>query len=162
MEFRRQDSDGWNSDVPGARWFKADLHIHTIDDLASGKVGMPDGLTGNLASTEVLTMYARRFLQAISSRNIQVAGITPHAPMMGDGPETSAVWRIIEEWNNGVDQDGVPFREKIYALFPGFESTLRDDSQGLHISFLFDPEISLDTYMKAFEIVMGRVAPWQN
>ncbi len=31
MAFARQDTGKWREDIPGARWFKADLHIHTVD-----------------------------------------------------------------------------------------------------------------------------------
>ena len=33
MTFARRDAENWHREIPGARWFKADLHIHTIDDL---------------------------------------------------------------------------------------------------------------------------------
>jgi len=31
-EFVRQPSPAWHQKVPGARWFRADLHRHTLDD----------------------------------------------------------------------------------------------------------------------------------
>ena len=70
--------------------------------------------------------------------------------------------RVVEEWNGGDDEDGVPFREKIYAVFPGFEPSLKDGRSGLHLMFLFDPEIGRANYLKAFDLVMGGVSPWSD
>ena len=162
MAFVRRDAAKWRRDVPGARWFKADLHIHTIDDHPGGRAKFPAGLNGPLGSEATLAGYARRFLQGAVERGVQVLGVTPHSPRVGDGPETSAVWRIVEEWNTGVDDDGRPFRDKIFAVFPGFEPSLRDGAGGLHLLFLFDPEIGRDRYLKAFDLVMGGVSPWPD
>ena len=93
---------------------------------------------------------------------VQVLGVTPHSPRVGDGAETSAVWRIVEEWNSGDDDDGRPFREKIFAVFPGFEPSLKQGKAGLHLLFLFDPEIGRHHYLKAFDIAMGGVSPWEG
>ena len=144
------------------RWFKADLHIHTIDDLPGGRVKMPSGISVDPQSPETILAYARRFLQSAVERGVQVLGVTPHSPRVGTAGETSAVWRIVEEWNNGDDDDGVPFREKIYAVFPGFEPSLYDGKSGLHLLFLFDPDIGLENYLKAFDQVMGGVSPWPD
>ncbi|MCY3841057.1 MAG: hypothetical protein OXH09_20835, partial [Gammaproteobacteria bacterium] len=57
---------------------------------------------------------------------------------------------------------GVPFRDKIYAVFPGFEPSFRDGKEGLHLLFLFDPEIGLERYLRAFEVVMGGISPWRD
>ena len=160
--FVRQETDNWCRDVPGVRWFKADLHIHTIDDHPGGRAKMPDGINGNPQSPDTLLAYARRFLQSAVERGVQVLGVTPHSPRVGTSGATSAVWRIVEEWNSGVDDDGIPFREKIYAVFPGFEPSLKDGKSGLHLLFLFDPEIGLDKYLKAFDQVMGGVSPWSD
>ena len=162
MNFRRQEAKRWQSDVPGARWFKSDLHIHTIDDLRGGRAKMPAGLSGAPDAPETLARYARLVLQALVKRGVRVAGFTPHSPRGGGAPETSAVWRIVEEWNEGADDDGVPFREKVYAVFPGFEPSLREGREGLHLLFLFDPEIGRDLYLKAFDLVMGGVSPWKD
>ena len=56
----------------------------------------------------------------------------------------------------------VPFREKVYAVFPGFEPSLSDGKSGLHLLFLFDPEIGRADYLKAFDLVMGGVEPWPD
>ena len=162
MTFRRQDAPGWHREVPGARWFKADLHIHTIDDHAGGRAKLPSSLDGRPDSGETIVAYARQFLQSAIRCQVRVLGITPHSPRVGDGAETSAVWRIVEEWNEGLDDDGTPFREKIYAVFPGFEPSLNQGKAGLHLLFLFDPEIGRDHYLRAFEVVMGGVTPWRN
>ena len=160
MTFTRQEANNWTHDVPGARWLKADLHIHTIDDLPGGRAKMPSGIGGGPQATGAIEAYARRFLQSAVEHGVRVIGITPHSPRVGSSQETSAVWQIVKEWNSGVDDDGVPFREKVYAVFPGFEPSLNDGKSGLHLIFLFDPEIGRTNYLKAFDLVMGGVSPW--
>ena len=162
MSFARNSSDTWRQRVPGVRWFKADLHIHTIDDRPGGRAKVPTGVTGQIGSPEMIAEYARRFLQGAIANGIQVLGVTPHSPRAGSGPETSAVWRIVEEWNSGTDDDGVPFRDKVFAVFPGFEPSLNDGRGGTHLLFLFDPEIGCENYLKLFDLVMGGVSPWSN
>ena len=162
MAFARKDTGKWREEIPGARWFKADLHIHTVDDLQGGRAKFPAGLNGPPGAAETLAAYARRFLKNAVANEVQVLGITPHSPRVGSGAETSAVWRIVDEWNNGVDDDGKPFREKIYAVFPGFEPSLNQGRSGLHLLFLFDPEMGRDLYLKAFETLMGGISPWRD
>ena len=162
MSFVRRDTDLWRRDVPGARWFNADLHIHTIDDLPGGRAKVPSGVSGSPESEETLTSYARRFLQCAAERGVRVLGITPHSPRMGSAVGASAVWRIVEEWNSGDDDDGTPFRDKVYAVFPGFEPSFRQGSRGLHLLFLFDPEAGRERYFKAFDLAMGGVTPWRG
>lgn len=162
LEFKRQEAENWKRRVPGARWFKADLHIHTIDDLPGDRVKMPPGLNGDPQSSQVISIYAKLFLQYAVERGVQVLGVTPHSPGFGTAESTSAVWQIVEEWNNGTDEDGVPFREKVYAVFPGFEPSLKDGRSGLHMLFLFDPEIGFEKYLKACDQVMGGVSPWPD
>lgn len=162
MSFTRHGADRWHREVPGARWFKADLHVHTIDDRAGKRAKMPDGLSDSPEDPEVLGRYAKHFLRGVVAAGVQVLGLTPHSPRVGTTPETSAVWKIVEEWNSGCDDDGIPFRDKIYAVFPGFEPSLKDGQEGLHLLFLFDPEIGRDNYLKLFDLVMGAVIPWQD
>jgi hypothetical protein len=162
MSFTRQPAECWHREVPGARWLKADLHIHTIDDRAGPKAKLPPSFVGDPHDPEALSRYAKLFLKALVARGIQVAALTPHCPKVGIGPETSAVWKIVEQWNSGNDDDGVPFREKIYALFPGFEPSLADGQAGLHLLFLFDPEIGRDCYLQMFDRVMAGIAPWRD
>ena len=157
---KRQETENWKRKVPGARWFKSDLHIHTIDDLPGDRVKMPSGISKDPQSPEAISAYARRFLQSAIARGVQVLGVTPHSPALGTGRVTSAVWQIVEEWNNGNDDDEIPFREKIYAVFPGFEPSFKDGKSGLHMLFLFDPELGFEKYLKAFNQVMGGVSPW--
>ena len=162
MAFTRQKADIWRQKVPGVRWFKADLHIHTIDDLPGSRMKMPSGINGDPQDPTTILAYARRFLQSATKCGVQVLGVTPHSPHLGTSGEASAVWQIVEEWNSGIDADGTPFREKIFAVFPGFEPSLRDGKSGLHMLFLFDPEIGRDDYLKAFNLVMGGVSPWSG
>ena len=129
MTFTRQESDNWRKEVPGARWFKADLHIHTIDDIPGGKAKMPSGITGEPHATSTILAYARRFLQSAVEHGVQVLGITPHSPCVGTVQEASAVWQIVEEWNNGVDDDGVPFRKESTPCSP--DSSRRSKTAGV-------------------------------
>ncbi len=162
MSFVRQNTGSWHRDVPGARWFKADLHIHTIDDLEGKRAVVPKGITADLASDDAQAAYARRFLQSAVDNDVRILGITPHSPRLMKNPDVSAVWRIVEEWNQGIDDDGKPFREKIYAVFPGFEPALKQGSRGLHLIFLFDPEIGSELYFRLFDQIMGHVDPWRD
>jgi len=147
--------------VPGSRWFKADLHVHTVDDLP-GNARMPEGINGDPATPDVLRSYSRRLLRGAARAGVQVLGLTPHATRVGDGPETSAVWHVVDAWNAGTDDDGIPFREKVYAVFPGFEPNLNDGGSGVHLLFLFDPEIGRDRYLALFEAVMDGRRPWDG
>ena len=162
MTFTRQDADNWAKEVPGARWLKADLHIHTVDDLPGRRAKFPADINGDPQASNTISAYAKRFLQSAAERGVRVLGITPHSPRVGTAAETSVVWRIVEEWNSGVDDDDVPFREKIYAVFPGFEPSFNQGRSGLHMLFLFDPEIGRTDYLKAFDLVMGGVSPWDG
>ena len=163
MAFTREDASDWHREVPGARWFRADLHVHTIDDHPGRRAKLPAGVNGPVDAADTLTAYARRFLQGAAERRVQVVGLTPHAIRAGAAAETSAVWRIVEEWNGGSDDDGVPFREKIYAVFPGFEPSFEQGRSGLHLLFLFDPEIGREHYFKAFDLLMGATpSPWRD
>lgn len=163
MTFERKGTEKWLDEVPGARWFKADLRVHAIDDRPFGNATMPAGLGGDPAGPRALAEYARRFLRSVVKRRVQVVGLAPHSPRAGGGESgTSAVWRIVEEWNEGFDEDGVPFRNKIYAVFPGFEPSFREGNEGLHLLFLFDPEIGQEQYLKAFDLAMDCVNPWKD
>ena len=123
---------------------------------------MPSDISGELQDPRTIKAYARKFLQSAVEHGVRVIGITPHSPRVGLSQETSAVWQIVEEWNSGIDDDGVPFREKVYAVFPGFEPSLKDGRSGLHLIFLFDPEIGRINYLKAFDLIMGGVSPWSS
>lgn len=162
MTFTRQKADNWAREVPGARWLKADLHIHTVDDLAGRRAKFPADINGDPQSATTISAYARRFLQSAIERGVRVLGVTPHSPRVGATGDASAVWQIVEEWNSGVDDDDIPFREKVYAVFPGFEPSLNDGKSGLHLVFLFDPEIGRANYLKSFDLIMGGVSPWPD
>ncbi len=85
MTFERQPTDKWRKEIPGTRWFKADLHVHTIDDHPGGRAKMPAGLSGDPADPQTLSGYARRFPKALVKRGVQVVGLTPHSPRAGIG-----------------------------------------------------------------------------
>lgn len=162
MSFERRSTVRWHKEVPGSRWFKADLHIHTIDDLPGGRAKMPAEVQGNPSDPEVLREYARAFLRGAVRAGVEVLGLTPHAVRLADDPATSAVWHIVDAWNEEDDEDEVPFREKIYGVFPGFEPSFKDGKAGLHLLFLFDPEVGRARYLDLFSVAMGGVAPWKN
>ena len=161
MSFKRKRADNWQQEIPGARWFKADLHVHTIDDHPGGRAKLPDGLSGTISAPDVIQCYARRFLRAAVANGVQVIGLTPHSPRTAKTPESSAVWAIVDAWNEDEDDDGVPFRKKIFAVFPGFEPNIDDGKNGIHLLFLFDPEIGRDRYLALYDAVMDGREPWQ-
>ncbi len=161
-QFVRKISARWHQEVPGARWFRTDLHIHTLDDHPSSNFHFPPGISGAPSDAQTQEAYARAFLQGAIAAKIQVIGLTPHSVRSGDSDQTSATFRIVEVWNNDTDDDGVPFRDKIYAIFPGFEPNLSDGSEGLHLLFLFDPEIGREAYISAFSAIMGALPPWNG
>lgn len=142
-----------NVEIPGARWFKADLHIHTI----GGRVDMPADIDHDNQSPTTLSEYSCRFLQGAVDRGVQVLGITPRI-----GDSDSAIWQIVDEWKNGSSNNGTPFQDIIYAIFPGFEVSFPDGKSGLHLLFLFDPEIGHNKFMKTFDMIMGNASPWPN
>ncbi len=163
MNFDRNISASWHQEVPGARWFKSDLHVHTVDDLSGGKAKFPIDVNGQPDSEDTLRAYARKFLQSAIERDVRVIGLTPHSPTINRSINASAVWKIVEEWNSGADDDERPFREKIYAVFPGFEPSFNQGKSGLHLLFLFDPEIGYENYIHAFNMAMGtELSPWRD
>ena len=78
MTFARRDAENWHREIPGARWFKADLHIHTIDDLPGDRAKVPDDVDGRRpVSEEALSTYARKFLQsAAASAPLRIGACT--------------------------------------------------------------------------------------
>jgi len=160
--FDRNVCNIWRNEVPGARWFRSDFHIHTLDDHPSPNFKFPAGIGNVPREANTQEAYARALLQAAIMNGIEVLGLTPHSVRSGETDETSATWRIVEVWNNDNDDDGVPFRDKIYAVYPGFEPNLADGDEGLHLLFLFDPEIGRDKYIRVFNTVMGALTPWDG
>ena len=53
MVFVRNDSQIWRQRVPGVRWFKGDLHLHTIDDHLGGRAKVPSGIIAQLLAAEI-------------------------------------------------------------------------------------------------------------
>ncbi|WP_419943822.1 AAA family ATPase [Candidatus Poriferisodalis sp.] len=162
MGFVREQADNWRRDVPGARWFKADLHIHTIDDAPGGAVHAPADFDMTSPSSEHLKTYARQFLNAAVANHVQVLGITPNCPRLGAASGLSAAWHIVEEWNRGTHDNGESYREQIFAVFPGFKPRLNDGRGGLDLIFLFDPEIGCERYLGLFDLVMQGRHPWNG
>lgn len=160
MSFTRQAAERWHQEVPGARWFKADLHIHTIDDLPGGNARMPGQVSGAPENPTTLRAYARLLLREAAAKGVQVLGLTPHCPRLS--AQASAVWEIVDTWNTDVDDDGIPFREKVFAVFPGFEPNLNDGREGIHLLFLFDPEIGRDRFLPLFDAIMDGRPPWSG
>ncbi len=151
MSFKRNPSLGWSSEVPGTRWLKADLHLHTIDDPT---VALPDGLTGDRTLPGTRSAYAHRFLNAAVEQGVEVLGVTPHAAY--SSPGVSAAWDIVELWQSGIQEStGIGYRDLVYAVFPGFEPNFADGNKGIHLIFLFDPSIGKDRYQEAFSGIMG-------
>ena len=110
--FVRNCNAVWCEQVPGARWYRADLHVHTLDDHPSSNFKFPSGISGPAPDLSTQEAYARSFLQHAIANGIEVLGLTPHSVRSGSQDETSATWKIIETWNNDNDDDGVPFRDK--------------------------------------------------
>lgn len=162
MSFVRRQAKNWRRDVPGARWFKADLHIHTIDDATGGQVHVPDGTDAASPSSEDLAAYARQFLDAAIENGVQVLGVTPHCPRPASSSNLSATWQIVEEWSSGVSDDGTPYHEQIFAVFPGFKPRLSDGRGDLDLILLFDPEIGRDRFLQLFDLTMHGRTAWNG
>ena len=162
MGFIRQQADNWRHEVPGVRWFKADLQIHTIDDAPGRSEELPSGIDAMSPSSEQLSAYAQRFLDAAVSSGVQVLGITPRSPRFAGFGGVSAAWHIVEEWNNGIDHSGTPYREQVFAVFPGFKPRLNDGRGGLDLVFLFDPEVGRERYLQLFDLLMQGRQPWTD
>lgn len=153
----------WHEDVPGSRWFRADLHLHTLDDAAGNATwNVPSGISGNVSDAITRKAYVRAFLKAAVAAEIEVLGLTPHSAHITGHSSISSAWEIVEAWQSELDDDGTPFREKIYAVFPGFEPCVLNGSSGIHLLCLFDPEIGKDDYLKAFTLVTGGQEVWRG
>lgn len=158
-EFLRAESLRWQVEVPGARWLRADLHVHTLDDEPGGRVQW-GGRHSGVVSETVVAAYAKATLQTAIARGIEIIGLTPHAIHAPGQPGLSAVWAVVDLWNSGVDDDGIPFRDKVRAVYPGFEPKMADGGRGVHLLFLFDPEIGQEGLTRAFNAVMDGAEPW--
>src|ERR1700690_1966297 len=115
----------WHDEVPGTRWFRADLHVHTLDDVGGGNLSwrppreLPVPNDPSDAATRAA--YVRSFLAAAVDAGIEVLALTPHSAHVPQHRDISVAWDIVEAWQTAKDDDGTPYREKIYAVFPGFE-----------------------------------------
>ena len=119
----------WHREVPGTRWFRADLHLHTIDDPT---VQLPTGIEGERIDNVVRDAYAQRFLDSAVDQGIEVLGLTPHRAFMASG--ISSTLDIVELWKTGThESSGRPYRELVYAVYPGFEPSFNDGNPGLHL-----------------------------
>jgi len=164
--FTRKLVTKWHDEVPGTRWFRADLHLHTLDDAVGGNISwqIPPGVTNHNDPTDPITRtaYVRCFLKSAIAAGIDVLGLTPHSAHVPGNTGISVVWDIVEEWQTGKDDDGIPFSEKIYAVFPGFEPSASDGKGGIHLLVIFDPEIGKDRYVKAFTVATGGQDVWRD
>ena len=158
MPFSRLPSARWHEDVPGARWFRADLHVHTLDDHPGGRIRW----SGQGVDEAAVRAYARELLDTAASLGIEVLGLTPHAIHVDTEETLSAVWTVVDTWNEGVADDGIPYRDKIYAVFPGFEASMADGARGVHFAFMFDAEVEREGLVRAFHTVMNGVVPWRG
>ena len=79
MTFQRRPTDKWRNEVPGTRWFKADLHAHAIEDHQGSRAKMADSLAGSPADPDARAHDDRHFLQAVARNRAQVVGLTPCA-----------------------------------------------------------------------------------
>lgn len=146
-----EPTERWHDEVPGTRWFRADLHLHTLDD---PYVALPPGIQGERDDPVVLRAYAERLLDAAVAQGIEILGLTPHAACIRAG--ISAAWTIIEVWESGHQaSSGRAYRDLIYAVYPGFEPNFADGPNGIHLIFLFDPTIGKDQSFNAFSAIMG-------
>ncbi|WP_020505009.1 TrlF family AAA-like ATPase [Lamprocystis purpurea] len=147
----REPKERWHDEVPGTRWFRADLHLHTLDDPT---VALPWGIEGERDDPTVLRAYAERFLDSAVEQEIEVLGLTPHAACIDHG--VSAAWTIVETWQNERQvSTGRSYRDLIYAVYPGFEPNFADGIKGIHLLFLFDPTVGKRRYLDAFNGIMG-------
>ncbi|MCB1742226.1 MAG: AAA family ATPase, partial [Gammaproteobacteria bacterium] len=125
------------------------------------RITIPEELAGrDPQDSSVLRDYAHRVLDAAIQRGVEVLGLTPHD--VRTGQETSAVWAIVEAWLGDEDAGGCAYRNRIYAVFPGFEPALNIGQRGLHLLFLFDPTIGKQRYLRLFDALMGGISPWRN
>lgn len=146
-----EPKERWHDEVPGTRWFRADLHLHTLDD---PYVALPPGIEGERDDPVVLRAYAERFLDSAITQGIEVLGLTPHAACIRAG--ISAAWTIVETWEQGNQpSSGRAYRDLIYAVYPGFEPSFADGNNGIHLIFLFDPSVGKERYLNAFSAIMG-------
>lgn len=146
-----EPKERWHDEVPGTRWFRADLHLHTLDD---PYVALPPGIDGERDDPDVLLVYAKRFLDSAIAQGIEVLGLTPHSACIKAG--ISAAWTIVETWERGNQpSSGRAYRDLIYAVYPGFEPSFADGNSGIHLIFLFDPSVGKERYLNAFSAIMG-------
>lgn len=151
----------WHDEVPGTRWFRADLHLHTLDDHDGGRVRLPPELAGgDPRDPALLRRYAHAVLDAAVERGVEVLGLTPHD--VRTGPTDSAAWAIVEAWLEDSNEQGRAYRDLVYAVFPGFEPAFNIGQRCLHLLFLFDPCIGRDRYLRLFDALMGGVSPWEG
>ncbi|WP_295388381.1 AAA family ATPase [uncultured Thiodictyon sp.] len=153
-----EPAERWDDEVPGTRWFRADLHLHTLDD---PYVALPPGIEGERDDPAVLRAFAERFLDAAVEQGIEVLGLTPHAACIDHG--VSAAWTIVETWRNERQAStGRAYRDLVYAVYPGFEPNFADGNKGIHLIFLFDPTVGKRRYLDAFNGIMGAHAAYEG
>lgn len=135
--------------------------MHTIDDYPGGRISWGDRAASPM-DAGTIERYARRLLDTAIARGVEVIGLTPHAVYCDSQEDLSGVWRIVEVWSTETDESGVAYRDRIYAVFPGFEASMADGARGVHLKFLFDPQVGREVLVRAFHAVMDGVSPWHE
>ena len=152
-------TEHWHDDIPGARWFRADLQVHTLDDHPGGRVRPQPGPDVDESAAKA---HATALLEAAVCAEVQVLGLTPHAVRCGGDGSASCLWETLTLWKDGQDSTGVDYRSRIYAVYGGFEVSVHDGRKGVHLAFLFDPDISRDLLFQAHAAATGNRAPWKG
>ena len=161
MGFERQPAHEWQRAVPGARWFKADLHIHTVDDHAGGRAGLPEGLDDDPNQPRCSIALRKTVSQRTGCERRSGRGLTPHSSR----PKRTRDQRSLEdcrrvELRRGRRRRSLS-REGLRRL-PGFEPNVNDGANGVHLLFLFDPEIGRERYLALYDAIMDGRAPWEH
>ncbi len=124
MTFARRDAENWHREIPGARWFKADLHIHTIDDLPGDR--RPDLI---VKRPEILDYRPKT----------GEVGIWQAVKNIGSGPSTQTTLRYYLSDDPTIDATDTPGGiDNVYNLPIGGDSKNSDYEYEL-VPFLADP-----------------------
>ena len=110
MVFVRNDSQIWRQRVPGVRWFKGDLHLHTIDDHLGGRAKVPSGIIAQLLAAEIAAgdspMTTTASAGPVGRRPRRRQGVTA----LSDNTRRvyGAQWRLFNDWCGDVGLPSLP------------------------------------------------------